>query len=230
MNSSILTPNQQSTDYWLRIAAATVVLFVLGCEAPETSRLCTESKLGSLERACPKVETGINAFTWTFSCLDGETATPFRNCKTEAVVLVFITPDCPLANAYLPCLDNIYRDYHDRKIQFFLIHPDPEISHSLAQSHAKEYDISIPVVLDPDQSIAKRAGARVTPEVVVLTAKQYAPIYRGAIDNLYADYGKKRRQATQHYLRDVLDAVLSETPVRNAQNEPVGCFISFKDE
>ncbi|MEC7776571.1 MAG: hypothetical protein VYC32_10785, partial [Planctomycetota bacterium] len=50
-------------------------------------------------------------------------------------------------------------------------------------------------------------------------------LYRGRIDDLYADLGQKRRQARNRDLRDALDAVLSGKAVKNPTTRAVGCYI-----
>jgi len=62
------------------------------------------------------------------------------------------------------------------------------------------------------------------PEAVVVLADG-SIAYRGRIDNFYADYGKPRRMATEHNLRDALDAVLARKAVERPSTTPVGCFI-----
>ena len=81
--------------------------------------------------------------------------------------------------------------------------------------HAKEFKTKAPVVLDSDQKIAKRVDARVTPEAFVINRKGKT-VYRGRINDLYEDFGKRRRTPSKHDLKDALDALLAgkkiETP------------------
>ena len=51
-------------------------------------------------------------------------------------------------------------------------------------------------------------------------------VYRGRIDDRYVDFGNTRARATQHDLRQALDAVLSGEPVANPRTKAVGCFIA----
>jgi hypothetical protein len=80
-------------------------------------------------------------------------------------------------------------------------------------------------VIDGDRAIAKRAGATITPQAVVLTSTS-AIAYRGRIDNQYAALGKPRRVVTSHDLHDAIDAVLTGTKVPHAETEAIGCFIA----
>ena len=108
-----------------------------------------------------------------------------------------------------------------------MIHPGPTLSIEEARKHASEFGITVPVVIDTDQSIARRAGATVTPQAFVFARNQESLLYQGRIDNLYAGYGKKRKVATTHELADALEAVVAGRAVENPKTKPVGCFISY---
>ncbi|MEM7457188.1 MAG: redoxin family protein [Planctomycetota bacterium] len=164
---------------------------------------------------------------WNFGMLDGTSVDPFADTSTEACVLIFVSTDCPIANAYHPELKSIQNQFMERGVRFFLIHSDTGITEPDAAAHAREFELTIPVVLDADQEIARAAGATVTPSAIVLSRESEQPVYSGAIDNLYAGYGRKRPAATEHYLADALAAVLQDREITLRETTPVGCFISF---
>ena len=85
------------------------------------------------------------------------------------------------------------------------------------------------MVLDADQAIAKKLKAKITPEVIVLTRDSDSPIYQGAIDNLYADYGKKRKVATESYLSNALNQYLTGQEISVPKTKAIGCFLSFDE-
>ena len=167
---------------------------------------------------------------WKLKTLDGSSVQPFADQATKAMVLVFVTTDCPIANAYHPKLAEMYQKYQTKGIRFYLVHSSKEINKQAGQKHVEEYRLQIPVVLDKDQSIARRVGATVTPEVVVISGSNDDPLYQGRIDNLYENYGKKRQAATRHYLKDALDQLLAGKEIQTRSTKPIGCFISFDEE
>jgi hypothetical protein len=81
------------------------------------------------------------------------------------------------------------------------------------------------VICDTQRELVKRTGVRFAPEVVVL-GPDGQQRYRGRIDNLYADYGKRRTQPTERDLRDALDAILAGKPVPKETTKAIGCFIA----
>ena len=163
---------------------------------------------------------------WALTDVNGKQHNPFETSQTKALVLVFIGTDCPIANSYQPALTRLATEYMDRGFPWFLVHSDPDLSAAAAAEHAGKYQIAAPVVLDQDQGLARRAGARFTPEAVVVGTTGEI-LYRGRIDNTYEAFGKKRARATLHELRDALDAILAGRAIENPTAPVVGCHIWF---
>ena len=165
----------------------------------------------------------------SFRCIDGTEVSLFENADTQLVAFVFIATDCPIANAYLPRLKQLSDDDCAKGVEFYLVHPTQDLTIESAKKHAEEFDISIPIVLDAEQEITKALGATVTPEAIVLRRDSRRPVYQGAIDNLFAGYGKKRPAATEHYLQNAIKEALSGSSVTTDHAKPIGCFISFNE-
>ena len=143
----------------------------------------------------------------------------------KALVLFFLGTDCPISNAYAPEIKRLCDRYVRRNIAFALVYPDPALSLAEAKKHAKAYGYTCPVFIDPHHRLTRRAGATVTPQVAVL-APGGGLLYRGRIDNLYVDFGKRRFEATEHDLHDALDAILAGKAVRPKLTRAIGCFIT----
>jgi len=157
--------------------------------------------------------------------IDGTVRDLFRP-QDKANVLVFVSSDCPVSNGYAPEIQRICADAGPKGARCTLVYEDVSIEAAAVRAHRTEYRYrDVPAVIDGDRAIAKRAGATVTPQAVVINAAG-SVLYRGRIDNQYAALGKPRRVVTSHDLRDAIDAVLSGKPVSHAETEAIGCFIS----
>jgi thiol-disulfide isomerase/thioredoxin len=159
----------------------------------------------------------------------GKQHAPFKSEKTKAVVFVFMLRDCPVSNVYAPELTRIHKEYTAKGVALYLVHPDRDTNAKSAIAHAKEYKLNAPVVLDHDHKLTRLAEAEVTPEAAVFDAKGRL-VYRGRIDNLYADFGKKRFKPTKRDLRDTLDALLAGKRLAKRTTEAVGCYIDFSND
>jgi hypothetical protein len=142
-----------------------------------------------------------------------------------AGVLLFVTSDCPISNAYAPELQRICSDYRSGGIGCTLVYEDPAIDPAGVRTHAAEYALTgITAVIDADGTLAARTNATVTPQAIVVDPRG-ATRYSGRIDNLYAALGKRRPQATEFDLRNALDALLAGRDVRPERTEALGCYI-----
>jgi len=146
------------------------------------------------------------------------------NAKSKATVLLFVAHDCPISNFYAPEISRLAADYSPRKVRFFVVYAEEDLSATSARKHAKSYGFHVPLVMDNKLRLSHSVGATVTPQAAVF-APDGKRLYLGRIDNRFLDYGKKRPQPTQRDLRVALDAVLSNKAVPKATTTAVGCFI-----
>jgi len=143
----------------------------------------------------------------------------------RAVVLYFVTTDCPVGNAYAPEMNRIDTAYTPRGVQFYAVQGDTTIPDAQVRQHAKDYAYLFPVLLDPQMILARHTGATTMPEAVVMSPEG-AVLYAGRIDNRVVDFGKARLRATEFDLRDALDAVLAGRPVPHPRTPAIGCAIT----
>ena len=164
-----------------------------------------------------------------FTDIKGKNHTPFASAKTKAVVFIFLLRDCPVSNVYAPEITRIHSEYSKKGVALYLVHPDPDTDAKSALTHASEYKLTTPVVLDHDHKLTRLADAQVTPEAAVFDDKGRL-VYRGRIDNLYADFGKKRAKPTRRDLRDTLDALLAGKTLAKRTTKAVGCYSDFSND
>jgi peroxiredoxin len=144
--------------------------------------------------------------------------------RHKAIVFLFLATDCPNSNSYAPEFARLYKDYENRGIAFYSVYSDPAETAVGVQTHDSEYAIPFPALLDPQQMLARETGARTTPEAVVVSATG-EEIYRGRIDDRFANFGKTRIHVDRHDLRLALDQILEGKPVSNPDVPALGCAI-----
>lgn len=156
--------------------------------------------------------------------VDGGTRTPLEIGENKAVLLFFLLPDCPVSNSYAPEIERIAAAYKGKKIACYIVHGDPDVTAAQAKKHAKEYGLTCPVLLDPAHRLAKKAGATMAPEAAVLD-RDGKVLYRGRIDDWYADYGKRRVEPRERDLRNALDAIVQGKAVAAPTTKVIGCHL-----
>lgn len=146
--------------------------------------------------------------------------------ERDAVVLVFVSVDCPLAKLYAPRLDELARRYAGRAA-FAAVASDGLDGPADRERFARLHALSFPVLADPSAALARRFGARRSPEAIVLDRSRRVA-YRGRIDDQFA-VGVQRPRATKSELCDALDAVLAGRPVAVPVTEAPGCPLPLPD-
>jgi len=164
-----------------------------------------------------------------FSLTDtsGRVHTPSEWAQKRAVVLLFVSTDCPLSNRYVPEMNRLNNDYLAKGVAFYAVQGDATIAEPDVRRHVKEFGYTFPYLIDPRESLADYTGATATPEAAVLSPKGEL-LYLGRIDNRLQDYGQERVQVTEFDLRDALDAVLAGKPVPHPRTKALGCAITRK--
>ena len=159
----------------------------------------------------------------------GATHTPAEWAHDKAVVLFFVTIDCPVGNGYVPEMNRIHDAYVNRGVGVYGVQADPSVKDADVAKYAKDYRYGFPLLLDPEQVLVRLANATVTPQAAVLSPEGKV-LYLGPIDNRVVDFGKSRPAATEPYVRNALDATLAGKPVPVATQHSIGCSITRKQK
>ena len=147
--------------------------------------------------------------------------------KSKWTVLAFISHDCPIANRYAPEIGRIYGDYKEKGVKFYRVYMGGTELAEKCVEHGKEFELTMPGLIDYHFKLAKMTGARVTPEVAVIDSAGFVR-YRGRIDDQNVEHGKVR-EGYRRDLRVALDELLAGKAVSMPTTAAVGCFIPFED-
>jgi thiol-disulfide isomerase/thioredoxin len=145
----------------------------------------------------------------------------------RAVVLLFLTTDCPLSNGYVPGLNRLRDNYTPRGVLFYGVQGDATIAENVVRKHVKDFSYTFPYLFDPKEALATLTGATTTPAAAVLSPEGEL-LYLGRIDNKLEDWGKQRVQVTEFDLQNALEAVLDGKPVPRPRTKALACTITRK--
>jgi len=162
-----------------------------------------------------------------FTDVGGKSYSLQASPEHKALVLTFVTTDCPIANSYQPLLARLHKEFQNRGFEFLLIHEGPDQTPEKLKEHSKDYAVPFSVVMDADHAIARQVRAIKTPEVFVI-GRDGAIVYQGRIDDLHQGFGKKRAAATREDLRIALRELDAGEDIRVPKTEAVGCSIPLK--
>src|SRR5262245_34441804 len=144
--------------------------------------------------------------------------------KKKAFVLTFKNTTCPVVQRYLPTLKSLEKEYRHKGVQFLAVNVGADDSIVQMAAQAVRFEMEFPFVKDFDYSCADALGVKRTPEVAVLDGQRRLR-YRGRIDDQYR-LGGNRAAATQHPLKDALDAILTGKEVTTKETPVDGCPIT----
>ena len=134
-------------------------------------------------------------------------------------VLIFISVQCPISNAYNERMEKLAQDYGSRGVTIIGINANNTEPADAVKAHAAEKHLTFPILKDPGNKIADRLGATRTPEAYFLDANNRL-LYHGRIDN-----NKDESQIESRDLREALDAALAGKPIQKTTATAFGCTI-----
>jgi peroxiredoxin len=143
--------------------------------------------------------------------------TAYRGSKV--LILMFISTQCPISNAYNTRMAALAKDYAGRGVAFVGINSNREEAPEEIAEHARTNGFSFPVLKDLDNVQADRFGASVTPEAYVFDAS-WVLRYHGRIDD-----NRAGTHIQSPDLRNALDALLAGKDVPVAETKAFGCTI-----
>jgi peroxiredoxin len=148
--------------------------------------------------------------------------------EKNAVAVVFSCNHCPYVQAWEDRMVHIQADYAPRGFQLIAINSNdpqkyPSDSFQAMKQRAAEKKFNFPYLFDETQAVARNYGALRTPEVFLFDQAGNLR-YHGAIDDNYDNPSAVK----EHYLRDALDALLTDEEPPMNLTSPVGCTIKWK--
>jgi peroxiredoxin len=143
--------------------------------------------------------------------------------KGGATVVVFYSSECPISNEFSPTLKALAA-LEPKRVNFVGVAVDFDLSDADLARHGAEHGLPFPLVCDRDGKLARRLGARMTPEAVVLDDSG-AVRYRGRIDDQFAARMTRNAHPSKPDLKEAILAVLGGKEPAKPWPEPVGCPI-----
>ena len=139
--------------------------------------------------------------------------------KSRATVIMFVSTQCPVSNAYNARMEKLAVDYGARGVKFVGINSNKSENSAAIAEHSRKNGFTFAVLKDKGNVIADRFDARATPETYVVNGKGEL-VYHGQIDNSQTESEVKSRP-----LAAALDAVLAGKPVSKPDVAAFGCSI-----
>ncbi|MCP3916742.1 MAG: PQQ-binding-like beta-propeller repeat protein [bacterium] len=142
-------------------------------------------------QAIPSVSStrGVRALA-----LDGKVHTLGAGARPFA--LVFLDTTCPIANRYVPRLNELLAIARELDVELDGVISDPSVTSVAAREHRAEYELALTVLFNASGNLAQRLGPTHVPEAFVVDVEDRL-VYRGRIDDHYESVGKLKTTFSQ---------------------------------
>ena len=159
--------------------------------------------------------------------VDGKTIQLSGFRDKAAVCVIFMCNHCPYVKATIDRMIAIQRDYAHQGVQFIGInanetknYPEDDLPHMIQWATEKRFNF--PYLRDEAQAVARAYGAERTPHIFLFDRARRL-CYTGAID----DNTKEESKVSRRYVREAIDAILANQPVKDTETHAVGCTIKW---
>lgn len=188
----------------------------------------------------PTILTRVTALAVVLLCAgcvslparERETPAVFAGNEGQLVAFVFISTECPIANAMMPDVKALATDARARGVRVVAVHPASWATEQSIAEHARTFGIdgAFDAVLDSRQEIAAAVGATVTPEGALVRLDGnggFARLYLGRVNDLYTAIGRRRATPTSNDLANAIRAAHEGRAIPSPAPRAIGCFIEY---
>ena len=178
--------------------------------------ICLALALGLL--CAQEFKLGSQVSDFQVRDLDGKPVA-FSALKGPITVVTFIATECPVSNSYTQRMTDLYKDYTSKNVKFIFVNANRSEAASEVRDHAKRVGFPFAVYKDPNNVLADRFDAQVTPETFVIDSSGTIR-YHGSIDDSMDESHVRVRR-----LRAALDALLAGKSLPATETKAFGCTI-----
>ena len=162
---------------------------------------------------------GEAAPDFQLTTLDGKPFSLASAAKAnKAVVLIWISTQCPYSNAYNVAMRDMANAYASKGVLFAGINSNKTEDAAKATAHAKANGHTFPIMKDPSNKVADLYDAQRTPEVYVIDSTGKLR-YHGRITENHED------ASSSPDLKNALDSFLAGKPIARTETKAFGCTI-----
>ncbi|MFI5236423.1 MAG: thioredoxin family protein [Ignavibacteriales bacterium] len=170
----------------------------------------------SLEISCSPLE---EAEDFTLTDYNGKKHTLSSYKESKAIVIIFVSTECPVSNAYNSRMEKLNKEFSQKGITFLGINSNKAESVERIKEHSADNGLTFSILKDEKNVVADKFDASATPEVYVLSGSLKV-LYHGRIDN-----SKDESEVESQDLKNALNEILEGNEVTKKETKAFGCSI-----
>lgn len=169
---------------------------------------------------------------FTLPNVDGKSVSLSDHSGKKAIVVIFSSNHCVYSKKYEDRIISMANQFKGQSVSFILINSNDaaiseEESFEVMKQRAQSKKYPFPYLQDKTQSVAKQFNAKKNPQAFLLSPSEgaFSLIYSGSID----DNALMPDKVENHYLKSAIEGILKGQKPGEAQTDPIGCSIKWKD-
>ena len=192
-------------------------------------KFSTLTKLGAatlLSAAVGLANAGERVSDFSLVDAEGRFFQLSRHANQDAVVL-FTQDESRDMRKAAKDIAALAEQFAGQKVEFLMLDSTGRADKAELRQAAEKAGISLRVLIDDTQLVAEELGLSRALEVAILDPASKELVYRGALNDRFAE-GKKARRASEHYVADALQAIMAgeEVTAQFASNGDAIDFVS----
>jgi len=153
------------------------------------------------------------------STLSGDSTGLSNYVNKNGLLVIFVSVQCPVSNAYNERMEALAQEWRARGFGVVGINSNRTESADAVGAHAREHNLTFPILKDNNNVLADALGASFTPETYLFDASGILR-YHGRIDDSKDPSGISKRD-----LSDALAAIAGGKQVPVPETKAFGCTI-----
>ena len=176
-------------------------------------------KNAAMDGGLPSARIGSTVADFSLPDTDGTLHSLASLKGQRGTVLIFISVQCPVSNAYNERMEKLAQEYASRGVNVVGINSNVTETAEAVKNHAAEHHLTFLILKDKGNVVADTLGAQHTPEAFLLDANNQL-VYHGRIDS-----AKDATKVSRSDLREAIEEVLAGKAVSKPQSVAFGCTI-----
>jgi thiol-disulfide isomerase/thioredoxin len=144
--------------------------------------------------------------------------------ESKGYALMFLNTTCPIAQRYLPRLEELHKKYAAQGIQLVGVYNSQDETPKDIAAHGLAAGLTFPLVWDEEQKCTRALGVERVPTAVLLDASKHV-VYAGRIDDQYRPGGVQPKVG-RHDLVEAIEQLLAGQPIEVAETPVDGCKVT----
>ncbi|KZX60686.1 hypothetical protein A3709_01060 [Halioglobus sp. HI00S01] len=179
--------------------------------------------------AQPAASEGMRVDDFVLLDQQGNAHRMHYHADAPAIVLIVHGNGCQIIRSTMPDYKALRDKYAGEGVQFAMINSNLQDTRERIAAEAAEWEVDFPILVDETQDIGRSLALTRTAEVIVVDPKTWRMVYRGAVNDR-VHYERQKDDAGEHYVAEVLDAMIAgDSPAYREERSP-GCIVNIQPQ